>query len=200
MHAERAERGDDEDAAVEPGPRDRQQLDPEADERQVEHQQHRVADVQAGDHAPHQRRFVFEQQRARLQAELLKRREQDGGGRRRRQAEREQRHQRARGRCVVGGFGAGHRFDRAAAEFLRPLREPLLDRVRHQRRQLGAAGGQRAERKADRRAAQPRLPRSPPLLGGHPRATREPAALRRSPDRGSRSTTFRRSRTGRSRR
>src|SRR3546814_1566414 len=52
-----------------------------AGHRQVEDQQHDVADVEAGDQAPDQFRLVGEQQRAGLQPVLLEGGDQDGGGR-----------------------------------------------------------------------------------------------------------------------
>ena len=67
--------------------------------------------------------LVDEQQRSRLQAELLEAGQHDRRGRRRRQAERQQRHQRAGGRGVVGGFGTGDALDGAMAELLGMLRE-----------------------------------------------------------------------------
>src|SRR5215207_28582 len=51
-------------------------------------------------------------------------------------------------------------------------REPLLGRIGEERRHLGAAGRQRPERKPDPRAAQPRLPRAPPVAAGHPAPAR----------------------------
>ena len=63
------------------------------------------------------------------------------------------------------------------------LRQLLLDRVGQERRNLGAAGRQHAERKADRGAAQPRLPRAPPVVARHPERAR--ASSRSSRRRGS---------------
>ena len=165
-----AEAREHEDAAVEPGLRDREQAHPEARERQVEHQEHHVADIERRDQAPDQVGIAREQQRPRLQAVLLERDQHDRGGRRRRKSERQQRHQHAGHRRIVGRLRAGDAFDRAFAELLRIFAELLLDRVREEGRDFSAAGGQRAERKSDGGAAQPRLPRSSPFLGGHPDA------------------------------
>ena len=109
-----------------------------------------------------------EQQRPRVEPVLLEAREHHRGGGRRRQPEREQRHQRAGGGGVVGGFRPGDALDRALAEFLRMLGQPALGRIGQERRDLGAARGQRADRKAEQRAAQPRLPRARPVLRRHP--------------------------------
>src|SRR6185295_3530040 len=43
-----------ENSAVEERRRDRQKPHPQADQRQVEHEQHRIADIEAGDQSPHQ--------------------------------------------------------------------------------------------------------------------------------------------------
>ena len=141
-----------------------QQQHPQADERQVEHQQQDVADVEAGQQRPHEARLVLEEQRSGLQAELLERGQQHRGGGGGRQPQREQRHQRPGGRGVVGGFGTGHAFDGAVPELLGMTRQALLDGIGEQRRQFRAAGRQGAQREADRRAAQPRLPRARPVV------------------------------------
>ena len=163
-----AERREHQDAGIELRPRDGQHLHPQADQRQVEQEQHDVADVEARDQAPDQVRLGGEQQRSRLQAELLERGEQDRGGGRGRQPERQQRHQHARGGGVVGRLGPGHALDRALAELLGPPGEALLHHVGEKGRDLGAARRQRAEREAERGAAQPRLPRARPVLEAHP--------------------------------
>ena len=92
--------------------------------------------------------------------------------------ERQQRHQRARERRVVGRLGPGDALDRALAP-LAVRRELLLGRVGQERRHLGAARRQRPEREPDPRAAQPRLPRAPPVAAAQP----APARLRRAPAR-----------------
>ena len=92
---------------------------PHAHERQVQHQQHHVADVEAGDEGPHQIGLRLKQQRARLEAVLLERRQQHRRRGGRRQAQRQQRHQHAGRGGVVGGFGAGHALDGAVPELAR---------------------------------------------------------------------------------
>ena len=120
-------------------------------------------------------RAVGEEQRPRLQAVLLEAGEHDRSRRGGRQAERQERHQRAGGGGIVRRFGPGDAFDRALAELLRLLREPLLQRVGEERRDLGAARRHRAHREAEQRAAQPWLPRAPPVLERSSRASRAPA-------------------------
>ena len=167
-----AHRGEHEDAGIEPGLGDVQQLHPDAGHGQVEHQQQHVADVEAGDQAPDQVGAAVEQQRAGLQAVLLERREQDGGSGRGRQAEREQGRQRAGHGRVVRGLGAGHGFDRTLAELLRVLGQALLDQIGEEGRNLAAASRQGADRKAQERAAQPGLPGSRPVLRDSSRSSR----------------------------
>ena len=215
MHAERREHGqldhrglggdgahgrEHQDAGVEPGLRDREQPHPQADQRQVEHQQHDVGDEQAGDQAPDQIGPLGEQQRPGIEAVLLEAREHHRGGGRGRQPERQQRHQRAGGGGVVGGLGSGDALDRAVAEFLRMLGQPPFGRIGQEGRDLGAARRQRADREAEQRAAQPRLPRARPVLPWSSTASRAPA--RASPRRGGgarRRRAPRRPRTGRPR-
>ena len=136
-------------------------------QRQVQHQQHHVADVEARDQRPHEIGPRREQQRPRLQPVLLKRGQQHRRRRRRGQPERQQRHQHARGGGVVRGLGTGDALDRAVAELLRVFAQPLFDHVGHEGRDHRSAARQHAERKPDGRAAQPRLPRSPPVLAAH---------------------------------
>ena len=113
-----AERCEHEHAGIQQRSRQQHHARPDARERQVQHEQHRVADEQTRDQRPHELGLRREQQRPRLQAVLLKRREQDRSRGRGRHAERQQRHEHARGRRVVRGLGPGDAFDRAVAEFL----------------------------------------------------------------------------------
>ena len=157
-----------EDAGIEPGPGDVQQLHPDAGHGQVEHQQQHVADVEAGDQAPDQVGVALEQQRAGLQAVLLERGQHDGGRGRGRQAERQERRQRAGHGGIVGGLGPGHGLDRTLAELLGVLGQALLDQVGEEGRDLAAAGRQGTDREAQERAAQPGLPGTRPVLRTHP--------------------------------
>ena len=159
---------EDQDAGIELRRRDLQQPHPQADQRQVEHDQDDVGDEQAGDQAPDQVRLRGQEQRPRLDAVALEGRQHDRGRRRGRQAERQHRHQHAGRRRVVGGFRAGHALDRAGrAELLLVLRQLLLQRIGEEGRDLRAARRQRADREADERAAHPGLPRAPPFLRRH---------------------------------
>ena len=159
----------DQDARIEPGPRDGQQLHPQADQRQVQHQQHEVGDQQAGDQAPDQRRGLLVNS--------------SGPG--------------CSPNCwkpasmiaavaVVGRPSVSSGTSVPAADALLAASGPatpsiapwpnssgclascLLDRVGQEGADLGAARRHRADREADRRAAQPRLPRARPVLAAHP--------------------------------
>ena len=165
------ERGEEQDAGVELGPRDLQQLGPQRRQRQVDHQQQGVADQQAGEQRPDQVGLVGHQRRAGLDAVGLHGRQDDRGGRGDRQPEGEQRDEHAGGAGVVGGLRAGDALDGALAELLGVLAagELALGDVGQERRRLGAAGRQRAEREAERGAAQPRLPRAAPVVAAHER-------------------------------
>ncbi|GCC47973.1 hypothetical protein chiPu_0031959, partial [Chiloscyllium punctatum] len=107
-------------------------------------------------------------QRPRVEAVLLEARQHHRRGGRGRQPERQQRHQRAGGRRIVGGLRPRDTLDRALAELLRMFGQPPLGGIGQEGRDLGAAGRQRADRKAEQRAAQPRHPRPPPILARHP--------------------------------
>ena len=155
VHAVRARARQDQDPAVQRRPRDGEQPHPQADQRQVEDEQHHVADVEARDQPPHEPRLVLEEERSGLESVLLKRGQQNRRRGGRRQAEREQRHERAGRGCVVGGLRSCDPFDGAVAELARIARQPPLDRVREERRDLGAARAEarRAGTRSPRRAA-----------------------------------------------
>src|SRR5215208_7953311 len=59
-----------EDSTIEERRRDRQKPHPHTDERQVEHEQHCIADIEAGNQSPHQLALPCEQQRSRMQSIL----------------------------------------------------------------------------------------------------------------------------------
>src|SRR5262249_38864114 len=168
-----ADGGEHENTGIEQRRRDLQELHPDRDQRQVEHEQHDVADEEGGDQAPDQLRLRLQQQRPRIDAVALERRKHDRGGGRRRQAEREHGYQDARGRGVVGGLRTGDAFDRAFAELLRFRRELLLDIVAQKGRDLGAARGHGPDGKPDGGPAQPWFPRPLPFLERHPERARE---------------------------
>ena len=167
---------------------------------QVQHEQHDVADVERGDEPPDEVGVVQEEERPGLEPVVLEGRQQDGGRRRGREAERQERHQDAGGRRVVGGLRPGDALDGALpAELLRARRQAALDHVREEGRDLRAAGGQGADREAERacprsqgfqdRRQSSRVIQSPPARGL--------IRSRRRPRSGSRRRSSRRSRRGR---
>ena len=165
--ADGAKRSENQNPAIQPGLWNAEQPHPQADQGEVKHQQHEVGDEKAGNQTPDKVGIVGEELRAGLQSELLERRQHDcrrGGGR---QAQRQQRHQRTRGRRVVRGLGTGNAFDRALAEFLRILGELSLGRVGQEARNIGATGRHRPDREANRGSSKPGLPRPFPILAGH---------------------------------
>ena len=97
--------------------RNPQQADPDADHRDVQRQQHDIADIGRRDQAPENFRVLGDQQRPGLDALHQHRRDHQCGDRREGNAECEQRHQRGGGGGIIGGFGPGDAFDRAAADF-----------------------------------------------------------------------------------
>src|SRR5687767_15338852 len=93
VEAVNAERGEQENAAIQQGRRNGEKTHPYSHHRKVEHQQHDVADIKAGDQPPHELALAREKQRPGLKTILLESSEHDrrgGGGR---QPERQERHQ-----------------------------------------------------------------------------------------------------------
>src|SRR6185503_6047472 len=101
---------------VQQSTRDGQQPHPQPDERKVQQEQDRVANIQAGDEPPDQSWFMLKKQRTWLKAVLLKRSEQDGAGCPRRKPQRQQRNERAGSRRVVRRFRAGNAFNGPVTE------------------------------------------------------------------------------------
>ena len=149
-----------------------QQLGPQRRQRQVDDQQQGVADEQAGQQRPHQVGLVGHQRGTGLDAVGLQRGDQHRGGRGDRETERQQGDEHARGARVVGRLGAGDPLDRALAELAvgPPATGQLaLGDVGQEGRRLRTAGRHRAEREAERRAAQPGSPGAPPVVAAHER-------------------------------
>ena len=100
----------------------------------------------------------------------LHRCDQDGRGGGDREPQCQQRDEHARGARVVGRLGAGHAFDRTLAELVGVLpaaRQLALGDVEQEGRRLRAAGGNRTEREAQGRAAQPGCPGASPVVAAH---------------------------------
>ncbi len=133
-----------------------QQPHPDADQRQVDDEQHQVADPHRGDHAPDEFRLLLHHLRTRHDAVNGHRADHQRHHRVRRNTERQQRDERGLGGGIVGAFGRRNAFDRAAAEPLRVLRYLLLERVGRERCDHGAAARQNAEDRAEHGAAQDR--------------------------------------------
>ena len=144
-----------------------EQLDPQAHQRQIQNQQHHVADVERCNQRPHQSGRAGEELRAGLNAVALECAHEHGCGVRCRDAEREQRNQGRSNGSIVGRLGASHAFNRAFAEFFGVLRELFFSSVGEKSRNLAAACGDRAEGNANGCAAQPCRPRAFPLGGSH---------------------------------
>ncbi|MNC40377.1 hypothetical protein D3C75_890810 [compost metagenome] len=171
-HAIHADGGEYQDAGIQVWPGDLQQFDPQPHQRQVQHQQDDVADVQRRHQCPDQVGGGFEQHRPRLQVVVLERGQQDRCGSGRRDAQGQQRHQRPGRAGVVGRFRAGDAFDGALAlvggKLLGVLAELALGGIGQKGRNLRAAGRNRTKRKADQRAAKPRRHRTLPVGAAHP--------------------------------
>ena len=163
-----SERREDQDTGIEPGLGDGQQLHPQADQRQVENEQHGIGDEERSDQPPHKLRIGGEQQRAGLQAILLEAGKHDRRRRGGRQAERQERHERAGGRCVVGCLRPCDAFDGTVAELLRMLRQSFFRRIGKEGADLRTAGRHGADREADHGAAKPGFPGAGPVLRAHP--------------------------------
>ena len=132
--------------------RDRQQLHPDADQRQIEHDQQQVPDPHRDDQSPEQGRLVVDDVGPGRDALDDERADHERHHRVRRQAQGQQRDERGLGRRVVRRFGAGHAFDRAVTERLRMLRDALLQGVGGEGGEDVPGAGQDAEHRAERRA------------------------------------------------
>ncbi len=151
--------------------RDGEHLHPQADEGQVENQQHEVGDEKARHQTPNQRGIGHKEEGARLQAELLEAGKHDCSRGRSGQAQRQERHESSGGGSIVGRFRSGHAFDCTFAEFFRMFRELPFRRIGKEARHIGAARWHGADWKADCGAAKPRHPRAFPVVLRHPDGT-----------------------------
>src|SRR5699024_11254543 len=84
-----------------------------------------------------------------------------------RDAEAEQRDHRAAHPGVVRRLGTGDAFDGSVAEFLFPLRDPLLHDVGHEGCQRRPDAGQDADDEAEHRTACPGPGRALPVVSRH---------------------------------
>src|SRR4051812_9774869 len=151
-----ADDGDADDQRVEDVVRRVQHLREDRHQRQVEHEQHHIADVHARHQAPEQRGIFGDEERPRPEAPQHERGEQHRRGSRARNAEREQRHERSAGLRVVRAFGGGHALDRTLAEFVRAPRHRLLHAIRNERSNGGPGTRENADQEPEHRAVQER--------------------------------------------
>ena len=131
-----------------------QQPHPDADQREVQHDQHQVTDPHAGDQPPEQIGLFGHHLWARRDAVHGERPEHECHHAARRQPEREHGDELALCIGIVGGFRPRDALDRALAEAGRVLRQLLLDHVGRERRNRWSGAGQHAEERSDPRAAQ----------------------------------------------
>ena len=134
-----AQHGNGDDQRVKNAAGNVEQAHENADQRQIQNQQHHVADVHAVNQTPDQVRTVLEQQWPGLNAVHDESAHHDRCGAAAGHAQGEQRHHGAGRVGVVGGLGAGHAFNGALTEFFGIFGQPLFGRVRQQRGD-GAAG------------------------------------------------------------
>ncbi len=111
-----------------------QDLDPDADQGQIEDQEDDVADVEAGDHPPGDIGVLLEEKRAGDEPVHHEGPHDHRDGGRGRDAQGEQRDEGPVGVGVVGRFGTRDPFDHAGAEPLRIFGDLLLGDVRQKRR------------------------------------------------------------------
>ena len=173
IHADAAE---EQDGRVQQAIGHAQHLHPEADQRQVDDEQHEIADPHAADHAPEQRRLLGDEARARRHAEDLHRSHHQRHEGVRRDAERQHRDEGGLRAGIVGALRAGDALDGAAAEALGLAGDLLLERVGGEGGERRAAAGQHAEQRAEHRAAHRGRRGLPELL---PRGPEPPDRRRR---------------------
>src|SRR3990170_2623034 len=144
-----AENAKDQDRRIEQRIGNTQHVDEDPDQRQVEDQQHQVADIHAGDEAPKKLRLLGDQERPRRDAMDHHRGDHDGGNGPGRNAQGEHGNKGAGGGRVVGRLRAGDPRNRAVTEALRILRKPLLHRVGNERGDDVSRAGNDADYKSE---------------------------------------------------
>ena len=157
MDVERTQRGQV-DAKQREGDHQRyQHRSPQVDEpgdvgnqRQIQRQQHQIADVHGDDDAPEHGRFGIQEMRPRLNAVAQHHAQQHGRGAGTRNAKRQERHEGTAAGGVVGGFRRG---DAPGAVRLVVALEALLQIEGEKARQRGAGTRQHADEKAEYRTA-----------------------------------------------
>ena len=122
--------------------------------RQIEDEQHRVAEVHARHESPEERRVLRDEERPRLEPPEHQRGEQDRGRARAWNAERQQRDERAAGLVVVGALRRGDAFDHTGAELARAPGCRFLEAVGQERCDRRAAARQDADQETDHGAVQ----------------------------------------------
>ena len=145
-----ADAGEDDDRREEHPVGDGQELHPEPDQRQVEQDQHQVADPHRDDDAPEERRLVVDDVGAGGDALDDEGADHQRHHRVRRDAEGQHRDERGLGGGVVGALGAGDALDGAVAELLAGSSRGASRSSRRRRRR--ARGRRRAARRAPSRA------------------------------------------------
>ena len=156
VHLVDADHAEHDDQRIEIGVGDPQQVHEHADQRQVEQEQHQVADIHRRDEAPEHVGMVVDQVRPRRHAVDQERRHQHRDHRPGRQPERQHRHERAGRGGVVGGFRAGDAGDRTLAEFFRMPRKLALERIGHEARDDVRRARDDADQESEHRAARDR--------------------------------------------
>ena len=167
VHADRAEH---QDGGVEVLIGHLQQLHPHADQRQVDDEQHEIADPHRGDEAPEQVGLGFHHAGAGLDAlddQRADHQRHDGVGG---DAQGEQGDEAGLGGGVVGGFRAGNTFDGAEAELVPALRHLAFHHIAAEGSERGATTGQNAQEGANDRATQHRWCGAAELFLGQPQA------------------------------
>src|SRR5690606_31530777 len=152
------------DGWIEHAIRHRQQLDPDPDQRQVEHQQQDVTHPHADDHAPERFGPLGYHLRAGHDAVDHHRADHQRHHRIRRQAHDQQRNEGSLGAGIVGRLRPGNPFDGALAEARRVLGQAFLDHVGGEGAEHRPAAGQYPQDRAQTGAPGDRLPGTPVVV------------------------------------
>ena len=127
---------------------DFQYAHPQGNQRQVEDQEHEVADVHARDHAPEQIRGILDQQGSGGEAVDHQRAEQNRRHRGGRDAQAQERDEGSADRGVVAGLRRSDAFDGAVAKSFGMAREFLFQGIAQKLRHDGADSRQESEKKS----------------------------------------------------
>ena len=167
-HAVHTDGGKNQDARIELGFWNFEQLDPQPHQGKIQNQQHHVADVKRGNERPNQIGIGVKQLWPRLDSIVLECAEKNGCGVGRGDTQRQQRNQGGGDGRIVGGLRSGHALDGASGpKFFFVFGKFLFSGIAQKGRYFTAPRRNGAKWKPDEGSTQPGRNRALPLFLGH---------------------------------